>query len=315
MTTKDGEPGSGYLDRLLFPRSRVLDFFAIIVISGVFSLLLTGIQISRANWGLIDDHQIFSFLGPDLKLPANEIWSTLLTKTEVGQLQGRFRPSYYLITLAETSLFGPDVHLWYLRNSIAFALVLSALWWTMSRHVVAWLGGAITAWIALLPLWAGIWSRLGPSEIYGAAFLGIILFAADAILFSESQTARRLGAIVLTLAALVLAGLKETFLPLAAGGAGFVLVLAGIQRQLSRRLIAVMGGVILLGMAVIALVVAKELGGSGVDFYDKPVGMGTTILHAVIGVFDALLRTWWVWVLPIIFFQLLNVLPAMPCWY
>jgi hypothetical protein len=141
MMTRDSKalPVSGYLERLLFPQSRAGAFFAIIVISGVFSLLLTGTQIFRANWGLIDDHQIFTFLGPDLKLPASEIWSTLLTKTEVGQLQGRFRPSYYLITVVETSLFGPDVHLWYIRNSVAFALFLSGLWWTMSRHVVAWL--------------------------------------------------------------------------------------------------------------------------------------------------------------------------------
>ena len=314
MMTRDSKalPVSGYLERLLFPQSRAGAFFAIIVISGVFSLLLTGAQIFRANWGLIDDHQIFTFLGPDLKLPASEIWSTLLTKTEVGQLQGRFRPSYYLITVVETSLFGPDVHLWYIRNSVAFALFLSGLWWTMSRHVVAWLGGAITAWIALLPLWAGIWSRLGPSEIYGAAFVGIMLFAADAILFSDSPSARRLGAIVLTLAALGLAGLKETFLPLAAGGAGFVLVLAGIQRRLSQWLIAALALVILIGAATIALVVAKELGGSGVDFYEKPVGLGTTLMHAIIGIFDALLRTWWVWVLPIVFLQLLNVLPRKP---
>ena len=312
--TRDSEtlPASGYLERLLFPQSRLLGFLAIIVISGVFSLLLTGTQILRANWGLIDDHQIFTFLGPDLKLPANEIWSTLLGKTEVGQLQGRFRPSYYLITLAETSLFGPDVHLWYLRNSIAFALFLSALWWTMSRHIVAWLGGAITAWIALLPLWAGIWSRLGPSEIYGAAFVGVMLFAADAILFADSPSARRLGAVVLTLAAIALAGLKETFVPLAAGGAGFVLVLAGLQRRLSQPLLAVLAIVIVFGAAAIAFVVAKEMGGSGVDFYEKPAGLGTTILHAIIGIFDALLRTWWVWVLPIVFLQLLNVLPRKP---
>ena len=314
MSNEDGEPGSasGYLERLLFPQSRVRDLLAIVVISGVFSWLLTGTQIFRANWGLIDDHQIFTFLGPDLKLPANEIWSTLLGKTEVGQLQGRFRPSYYLITLIETSLFGPDVHLWYVRNTVAFALFLSGLWWTLSRHVVAWLGGAITAWIALLPLWAGIWSRLGPSEIYGAACVGIMLFAADAMLFSDSPWARRVGAIVLTLAALVLAGLKETFLPLAAGGAGFVLVLAGMQRRLSPWLIAAMGLVVLIGAAAIALVVAKEMGGSGVDFYEKPAGLGTTITHAIIGVFDALLRTWWVWVLPIVFLQLLQVLPKKP---
>lgn len=314
MRNEAGEPrpASGYLERLLFPQSRVQGLLAIIVMSGVFSLLLTGTQISRANWGLIDDHEIFNFLGPDLKLPANEIWSTLLGKTEVGQLQGRFRPSFYLITLVQAWLFGPDVHLWYLRNTVAFALFLSALWWTMSRHVVAWLGGALTAWIALLPLWAGIWSRLGPSEISGAACVGIMLFAADAILFSDRASARRLGAVVLTLAALGLAGLKETFLPLALGGAGFVLVLAGLQRRLSPWLIAVLAIVVLAGVSAIALVVARQLGASGVDFYEKPVGLGTTMIHAIIGVFDALLRTWWVWVLPILFLQLLNVLPKKP---
>jgi len=305
-------PISGYLERLLFPRSRVLAFVTIIVISSAFSLLLTGTQIFHANWGLIDDHEIFNFFGPDLKLPANEIWSTLLGKTEVGQLQGRFRPSFYLITLVQAWLFGPDVHLWYIRNSVCFALFLSALWWTISRDVVAWLGGAITAWIALLPLWAGIWSRLGPSEIYGAAIVGLMLFAADAILVSDSPSVRRIAAVVLTLAALILAGLKETFLPLAAGGTGFVLVLAGIQRRLSPRLIVVMAIVVFIGVSAIALVVAKELSASGADYYGRAVGLGTTIRHAIIGVFDGLLRTWWVWALPIAFLQLLSVLPRKP---
>lgn len=313
MTSDGGAThDSGYLERLIFPRSRALDFVAIIVISTVFSLLLTGTQILRANWGLIDDHEIFSFLGPDLKLPANEIWSTLLGKTEVGQLQGRFRPSFYLITLVQAWLFGPDVHLWYLRNTVAFALFLSGLWWTMSRHVVAWLGGAITAWIALLPLWAGIWSRLGPSEIYGAACVGIMLFAADAILFSESRSVRSFAAIVLALAALVLAGMKETFVPLTVGGVAFVLAVAGIQRRLSVRLIVAVAIVVSIGVSAIALVVAKEVGASGADYYGKAVGLGTTIRHATIGVFDALLRTWWVWALPIALLQLLGVLPKKP---
>jgi hypothetical protein len=314
MTAGDRGPSrdTGYLERLLFPQGRLHGFLAVVIISGIFSLLLTGTQILRANWGMIDDHEIFKFLGPDLKLPATEIWNTLLTKTEVGQLQGRFRPSFYFVTLVQAWLFGPDVHLWYIRNSVCFALFLSGFWWTLSRHVVAWLGGAITAWIALLPLWAGIWSRLGPSEIWGAALLGILLFAADAILFSASPWVRRLAAIVLALVALVLAEFKETFLPLAAGGAGFVLVLAGLRRQLSWWLIGPVAFVVLIGVSAIAFVVSKELGSAGVDYYGKTVGSGTTILHAVVGVFDALLRTWWVWVLPIVFMQLLNVLPRRP---
>lgn len=295
---------------MLFPASRLRGFFLIIAVSSLFSLLLTGSQLLHGNWGLIDDHQVFTFLGPDLKLPASEIWSTLLTKTEVGQLQGRFRPTYYVITLVETWLFGPDVHLWYGRNSVCFALFLSALWWTMSRHVVAWLGGAVIAGIALLPLWADVWSRLGPSEIYGAAFVGIMLFAADAVLFSERAAVRRLGVMVLSLAAIVLAGLKETFIPLAAGGTAFVLVLAGIERRLSPRLIAAAGLAVLAAVFAIGIVIVKKLSAaSGVDFYGKSAGPGTTILHALLGIFDGLLRTWWVWVLPIAFLQLFDVLP------
>jgi hypothetical protein len=309
---QDSERGlrSSRWDRVLFPSSRLRGFFLIIAVSSLFSLLLTGSQILHANWGLIDDHQVFTFLGPDLKLPASEIWSTLLTKTEVGQLQGRFRPSYYVMTLLETWLFGPDVRLWYARNSVCFALFLSGLWWTMSRHVVAWLGGAVIAGIALLPLWADVWSRLGTSEIYGAAFVGIMLFAADAVLFSERDAVRRCGVMALSLAAIVLAGLKETFIPLAAGGTAFVLILAGIERRLSPRLTAVAALPVLAAVVAIGLVVVKELSAaSGVDFYGKAAGPGTTILHALLGIFDALLRTWWIFVLPIAFLRLLDVLP------
>jgi hypothetical protein len=309
---QDGERElrSSRWDRVLFPASRLRGFFLIVAVSSLFSLLLTGSQIVHANWGLIDDHQVFTFLGSDLKLPASEIWSTLLSKTEVGQLQGRFRPTYYVITLVETWLLGPDVHLWYARNSVCFALFLSALWWTMSRHVVAWLGGALIAGIALLPLWADVWSRLGPSEIYGAAFVGIMLFAADAVLFSEREAVRRGAVMVLSLAAMVLAGLKETFIPLAAGGTAFVLILAGIERKLSFRLIAVAALAVSAAVFAIGIVVVKELSAAaGVDFYGKAAGPGTTILHALLGIFDALLRTWWVFVLPIALLGLLDVLP------
>jgi hypothetical protein len=74
---------------------------------------------------MIDDHEIFNFLGPRLHLPLTEIWSTLVAKTEVGSLQGLFRPGYYVFKLIETSLWGDNVHLWYLARTIGFAVARS----------------------------------------------------------------------------------------------------------------------------------------------------------------------------------------------
>jgi hypothetical protein len=302
-----------WLEHRLFPQNRLLNFVAIVCLSGVFSYLLTGKQITFANWGLIDDSEIFTFLGPRLHLAPGEIWNTLLTKTEVGLLHGgRFRPTFYLLKTSEASLFGPNVHLWYLGNTICFAIFLSSIWWTTTRFVGIWLSGALTASIALLSLWADVWSRLGPSEIFGAASVGVMLFAANLVMFSGSPLIRNLGAVVLTLAAVALAGLKETFIPLAAGGLALVFILAVIERRLPPVLMAVLACLILACIGGIGFVVSKELYAAGADHYGKSVGPGVTFLYAVAGGLDGLLRTLWLWILPLVFFQMLKVVPDRP---
>ena len=294
----------------LFPRSKILNFIIIICISAVMSFLLTGMQVFRANWGIIDDNEIFNFLGPDRHLPLADIWTTLMTKTEVGSLEGRFRPAYYLIKLTETSIFGTNVHLWYLGNTVGFAIFLGSLWWTLLRFVGGWLGGALTASVALLSLWAGIWSRLGPSEISGAAWIGIAVFAADFILFSKSGWARNLGAIVLALATIVVIGLKETFIPLALASLA-VLWWAVAREKLSGILAAFLSFIIVACIAGIALAIKKEVG-AGTDFNGKSIGALLTVAFGVLGILDGLARTWWLWVLPVIFFQMLGVIKRKP---
>ena len=234
-----------WLERRLFPQSRLLNFIVIVCLSAAFSYLLTGKQIALANWGMIDDHEMFTFLGPNLHLAPGDIWNTLLTKTEVGTLQGRFRPSYYLLKVIEAAAFGPNVHLWYLVNTVSFAIFLASIWWTTLRFAGIWLSGALTASIALLSLWADVWSRLGPSESFGAAAVGIGLFAADLVMFSARPLLRNVGAVILALAAITLAGLKETFIPLAAGGPALVFILAVMNRKLSLAVIAVLSCAIL----------------------------------------------------------------------
>ncbi|HEY5048600.1 MAG TPA: hypothetical protein VII49_11340 [Rhizomicrobium sp.] len=296
------------LDRLLFPRGHLLNFLLITILSGAIALILAGRQIYQANWGVIDDSEIFGFLGRGLRLPLTDVWHTLLTKTEVGSLQGRFRPTYYTLRLIETSLWGPNVHLWYLAHTACFAVFLSSIWWFMRRFVGGWLSGVLTAYISLLPLWSDVWSRLGPSETYGALFVGIMVFASYFILFSQTRPTRNTNAILLTLATIALVGLKETFIPLA-GGAACVLLFAGIRKNLSPLLIGILGLMILTALGGIVFVVARQVGASGTDVYASPIGPWPVLKFFGKGLYYAIGRTWWLYVIPILFFEILNVIP------
>jgi hypothetical protein len=303
-----------WLDRWLFPRGEFLNFAIIACLSLAISFHLIGRQVWQANWGLIDDHEIFGFLGPGLHLSFGEIWNTLLTKTEVGNLQGRFRPGYYLFKLTETSLWGANVHLWYLARTVGFAVFLSSIWWFLRRFLGGWLSGALTAYIALLPLWADVYSRLGPSEIYGASCVGIMVFAAYFILFSDAPRTRNISAVAITLATIALIGMKETFIPLTAGTAA-VLLIAGIRKKLHPIVIVVFGLAILVCIGGIVAIVANQIHSSGSDFYAKPIELWPVLKFASRGFLTAVARTWWLFVIPILFFTALDVIPRKPLRY
>jgi hypothetical protein len=300
-----------WLERWVFPRGELLNFLVIAALSGALSFRLIGRQIYQANWGLIDDHDIFDFLGPGLHLSPGQIWHTMMTKTEIGTLQGRFRPGYYAIKLTETSLFGADVHLWYLANTIGFALFLASIWWFMRRLVGIWLGGVLTVYIALLPLWAGIWSRLGPSEISGAACTGSMIFATYFIFFSGTARIRNLSAIILTLATIMLVGLKETFIPLA-GGSAAVLMLAGARKKLTPLVIVISMLVMIAALAGIVVVVTKEVRASGADYYAKSIEIWPVLAFAAKGFIIAVRRTWWLYVIPVAFFGRWDFISRKP---
>ena len=305
-STTNADSQSRWFDRILYPPGQILSFVIIALLSCLLSFVLIGRQIYLANWGLIDDHSVFYVLGPALHLSPGEIWPTLLSKTNEGQV---FRPTYYLVRLMEASLWGTNVHLWYAVNTVCFAVFLSSIWWTLFRFVGGWLGGALTAWIALLPLWTDVWSRLGPSEIYGAGCIGIMIFAANFLLHSSTSLKRNLSAIALTLAAIVLAGLKEPFIPLAAG-AVFILIFAGTKRLLSPILIGILSVTILACAGTVLFFVVKATLATGTDYYGKSVGPFRTVAFAAAGLVVAFVQTSWIIVLPIVFLQILRVVPV-----
>ena len=85
----------------------------IVVASVVITFLLIREDLD-ARWGLLDDHEIMSFLGSDREATLAE-FGPLLMSTEVGRIgtATRFRPSYYSMRIVETIAWGDSARLWY----------------------------------------------------------------------------------------------------------------------------------------------------------------------------------------------------------
>lgn len=245
----------------------------IFLISTAIAFGFIGRQVFSANWGIIDDHAIFSFLGPDLRLPLADFFHVLLTKTEVGDLNyGRFRPSYYFFTLLETVIWGANVHLWYLARTLWFATFIASLWWLLSKFVRIWLGAALLLPILFLPFWAGVWARLGPSEIYGTLALAFMLFGIYATVHSKDEGTRKWAAALITFAALLLIGSKETFIPLA-GAAVATLMFVGFTRRIPIWIAVSFLLVICLYAVGIVFVIQRSVLAVGEDFYARTIDM------------------------------------------
>jgi hypothetical protein len=302
--------GSSKIRELAFARRGWLPAVFIVFGAGLICLVLTGRQIWLADWGLIDDHEIFYFLGNKQHLPFSEIASTLFSKTEVGSLVGRFRPSYYFLRVLESSLWGRNVHLWYGFRTVAFGIFLGSVWWVICRFL-----GLLPSALCMVPIasanfWGAIWGRLGPAEIYAVPGTGLMVLGCYEIFFSSSILRRNLGCAALTVGTLIVIGTKETFLPLACLSL-FVVGLAVVDRRLSLLSSLISAAITLAFFSIIALVVLKQLGVAGADIYGNSVSpaarikitlasmnrfaigfIGLAIVSIAVGIWVMLTRKW-----------------------
>ncbi|MDP3689466.1 hypothetical protein [Bradyrhizobium sp.] len=234
----------------------------------------------------MDDWEPFAWLGPGAKLPFSEIWSTLLTKTEVGQPAGRFRPGYYFLKALEMAIWGTNVHLWYFFRTLEFTVFIASIWWITSRFVGIWPAAILLIPILAMPFWADVWARLGPSEAYGSGALGILLLGTYGVFAGQSTRVRCIGAIAITFATVILVGVKETLVPFA-GLSVALLAIASARRLLSLPLAGSLVVVICGVTGAIMLVVQKTVSG-GVDYYARPIELSSlttiarsSLLHAI----------------------------------
>ena len=265
-------------DSYRFPANEPALFGIICSLSFLIAFILAGNQIFFANWGVVDDWESFIWLGPDKNLPFSEIWNTLLTKTEVGVPAERFRPCYYFLKIVETAVWGTNVHLWYFTRTLEFTVFIASIWWITSRFVGIWLGAILLVPILVMPFWADVWARLGPSEAYGSAAVGVLLFAAYGIFAGRRPGLRTLGAIAITVATIILVGVKETFVPFA--GLSVTLLLVACARQLlSLSLAGLLVAVICTAGGAIILFVEKTVAG-GTDYYSNSLAFSPLVTIA-----------------------------------
>lgn len=196
-------------------------FKVIVIILGsiLFSYNLWGNNLS-AKWGVVDDHEIMSYLGNDGTVKIIEI-PKLLLNTEVGQPGSslRYRPSYYIIRIMEAFLWGNSPFLWYGFRLILFAASIGILWWIAASYIGLITGFLFMLFVCAFPFWSDVWARLGPAEIYavfGTAIycLGYInifsLMKNDVI--NKTYSYSWINWTIMFLGALISMGSKENFL-------------------------------------------------------------------------------------------------------
>lgn len=229
----------------------------------------------RADWGIIDDHEIQDFIGPDReRIPARDLPALLAAHPEIGSppfTWPRYRPSYYSLRFIECSAWGRQIGPWMVLRLMLFALTATLAFDLLRQWLGFVAGGAALASLATLWMWPKIFITLGTAEAYAAPATMGFAWCATSIL-RGSKAAGAGPWVGLALAALVAIGAKENFVVLAPLAA----LLGGIEWHRGRLSApgAIACGVVVLAALWVAVVVgASIVAQGGRDVYNRPVGL------------------------------------------
>ena len=247
---------------------------------GAFSVLFLLVsfymfgQLRHSELGLIDDHEILRFLGPDHVIRLSDIPSILFGQTEVGRWghDTRLRPVYYLVRIIESALWGTDTGLWYSVRVVIVAFTAMMASVTVLRATLRGaadrLQQSLTVLISLiagvlvltLPAWSDIATRMGPAETYVAPAIAVFALGAVEI---WATPARKHGWILLVVGYLLAVGSKEDCLVLIVPLLVVTLAKFGPARR--PRFLIILFAIAATATAYEALGIA--LGTAGVDIY------------------------------------------------
>ncbi len=191
----------------------------LIIFSSLFlSLYLFGKNLD-SKWWYLDDHEIMKYLGDDGKISLNELPEVLINDTEVGDYGSyeRYRPSYFVLRLLGSVIWGNNPEMWYLSRILIITVFLSIIWYVVWKEFNLVTGFFIVIAVLSANYWGELISRLGPAETY--TVLGLSLFILGIYKQVKNINYEKkdfknlfLWQILMVLGALIAIGCKENFL-------------------------------------------------------------------------------------------------------
>lgn len=162
------------------------------------------------QWGLIDDHELFVYLGLNKKIDFLQIFSLLL-QTEVSQESTftRYRPIYWLFRFFEMYIWGGDPFYWYLFRmaiTVLFAVAITSLSLLIAGPILTIF---FTLFVFSSNYWLDIVARAGPSETY--SLLGISLILIPLCKVIRGNRINIFQSVLISLGVIISAGSKENF--------------------------------------------------------------------------------------------------------
>ena len=198
--------------RQTYEKSRFWNFIALLkskslepttlqyVLLGALITVLVYLSFGKSlsiDFGPIDDHEIFRFLGTDRRIIPYQIPEILWHETEIGNWgeAARFRPIYYFLRVLETATFENRAAYWYANRIFILSLTISFLVFIViesfsaAGRILQICAGLLFA-TSLLSLSAlsEMTMRLGPSETYLVLAFSIFLYSSMKILKGSSRT-------------------------------------------------------------------------------------------------------------------------------
>jgi len=166
-----------------------------------------------AKFGLLDDHQVATWMGPAKALTYAEA-KQIFRSSEAMQpgLQQRYRPVYFFLRVTEAYLWRDNATLWYAARVVLFAVCSTVLIYLCLIYAGLLPGTLLGCLVWTAAYWGSIWSLLGPAETYACFGAFLYLWGVVTALSAESSDRLRIAAAyVIAAGSLLASGSKENF--------------------------------------------------------------------------------------------------------
>lgn len=169
-----------------------------------------------ADFCIVDDYVQALWLTPGSTLSANNLWSTLLSTTEVGGwgTGDRFRPIYFAYMELETWVFGDQPGIFHAVRILFFGLFLGVLGKAFAKSIGLIPALIVVGLVAGFAFWSNVWTlSFGPAEQIAVLGTAITILAYTTIVprLVEDEPMPAWALPLAGLGTAVAAGSKENF--------------------------------------------------------------------------------------------------------